>query len=199
MKRATLALLAALLLPALPAEAKFSSARVCGAHECSAVTFRDGHKLLVMEEPILHGVDVPPRGSEHWRPKPPSPPPEIAGWYRVTLCPGRCDADGAISLEVLPGAGYQYLGSNGWVRLDEPASRVYRAVTRGLEPIPGSRLAASDTTPPAEPAGAQPASTDDSTSPIPAWAWIALIAVVALAVPLSVRWLKRRPGAPSAP
>jgi hypothetical protein len=182
MRRALLALLAFVLVPAMPAEAKFSSARVCGADDCRMVTLDDGHKLLVIAEPVFRGADVSRPGSE--LAKPSSPPPAVSGWYRVTLCPGRCSASGARSMAVAPSAGYEYLGARGWVRLDQSAARVYGAVTRNLEPVPASG----------------PAPDDSAHNGFPAWAWIPIAAaVVGVAGLVTMRRLKRPAPSPSAP
>jgi hypothetical protein len=188
MRRAILASLAFLLLPALPAEAKFSAARVCGADDCRMVTFHDGDKLMVMQEPVIHGADVGRAGSA--RAKPSSPPPGDSGWYRVTLCPGSCSGD-ARSLPVAPAAGYQYLGARGWVQLDQRAARVYSDVTRNLNPLPASLLDDSSTAS-SRSLGEATSSESSGDGGIPTWGWIA-IALGAVVLGLgSVGWLRRR-------
>jgi hypothetical protein len=181
MRRVLLISLALLVLSAASAEAKFSSARVCGVDDCRMVTFNDDHKLLVMQEPVIRGADLSRPGSEVANPS--SPPPEDSGWYRVTFCPGRCSASGARSLMVAPSAGYEYLGARGWVRLDQSATRVYSEVTRDLKPIPA----------------AGPAPEVSGGAGFPAWAWIPIVAAVAVAGLVTMRRLKRRTPATPAP
>jgi hypothetical protein len=172
-------LLAFVIVPAMPAEAKFSSARVCGADDCRMVTLDDGHMLLVIAEPVFRGADVARPGSE--LAKPSAPPPAVSGWYRVTLCPGRCSASGARSMAVAPSAGYEYLGARGWMRIDQSAASVYGAVTRNLEPVPAS--------------GPAP---DSAQGGFPVWVWIPIVAAVAVAGLVTMRMLKRRARSPSA-
>jgi hypothetical protein len=132
-----------------------------------------------------------------------SKPPEASPWYRVTLCPGACDSRHAVTLKVLPAAGYEYLAPNeqfaqtGWAKLDEPAADVYRRVTTGLEPFRASRLLALHAEEPSSVPGEPPVSQGSSgQGGIPAWAWTA-IAVGAAALGLvSLRWLQRSRGAP---
>jgi hypothetical protein len=192
MRRLLLAALIALLVPALPAEAKFSAARVCGATDCHTVTFHDGNALIAIEKPVLEGI---PTFSD----TPTKMAPQVvegSGWYRVTLCPERCDSPDAQSLRVVPEAGYQHLPDTGWVKLSERADTVYRDVTRNLEPLSAARLVALDPTvvtrEPTSPTASHEGSEGEG---IPAWGWIAIGAgAVGLGL-LSMRWLRRRPPA----
>jgi hypothetical protein len=161
-----------LLAPAT-ATAKFSAARICGPGHCHTVTFDDGRTLINMEEAVLGGMDTTvasptsqPSGS---RPRGP--------WYRVTLCPERCDAGGAQSLRVFTATGYVQLQGGEWIELGDPALSAYRTAARGV--------------PPFEPASAtsDPPSSGDR---VPVWAWVAA-AVAATAVGLlSIYVLRRR-------
>lgn len=174
MKRATVLLLALLLVPAAHADAKFSSARVCGPSECREITLASGHSLATIQEAVIL-----PRTERL------STPPEAAPWYRVTLCPGRCDSPNAARFRVLPVGGYEYLppdqhlARKGWAKLDEPAADVYRRVTADLEPFPASGLLALGAVE-ADPAGG---------GGIPAWVWIAAAAGAAA---LAFHWLRSR-------
>jgi hypothetical protein len=188
MRRALLTLLAFLLLPALPAQAKFSAARVCGADDCRMVTFNDGDKLIVMGQPVFHGADVGRPGSD--LAKPSSPPPGGSGWYRVTLCPGSCGAGGARSLPVAPAAGDQYLGARGWVQLDQRAARVYSNVTRKLNPLPASLLDGSST-PSSRSVGEAASSEPSGDGGIPTWGWIGIALGAVVIGLLSVGWFRR--------
>ena len=179
MKRATVLLLALLLVPATQADAKFSSARVCGPSNCHEVALTAGHSSTIQEAAFL------PRAPRLQK------PPEAAPWYRVTLCPGRCDSPNASTLRVLPAGGYEYLAPRqrlarkGWAKLDEPAADVYRRITADLEPFPASHLVAIGAEAP-DPSG---------QGGIPAWVWIA-IATAAAAIGLcSLGWRRgsRRP------
>jgi hypothetical protein len=187
MRRASILLLALILVPAASADAKFSSARVCGPSDCREVTPADGDELLAMEAPFIGGVEVDSRGHEHRlsaQSKPTSEPPAATPWYRVTLCPGRCDSGSAPTLRVLPSAGYEDLGPNGWVILGERVANVYRSVTRGLQPFPASRLSSLD------PAASSSSQGDASGhGGIPAWTWITVAAVAAALSAL--RWMRR--------
>src|SRR5215211_5047430 len=130
MRRASVLLLALVLVPASAAEAKFSTARICGASDCTRVTLASGHQLTAMEE-------IAWRAESQLGAKPPAAAP----WYRVTLCPGRCDSNDALALKVLPGVGYAYLPPvswdhvvggtypprNGWARIDRHDVAAYRA------------------------------------------------------------------------
>jgi hypothetical protein len=191
MRRVLTGALTLLLLSAIPAEAKFSAARVCGATDCRTVSSRDGRKLVVMQEPV---VIRGPRVSRPGGPaaKPSSLPAEIAGWYRVILCPGSCEAKDARSLLVAPDAGYEYLGAGGWVPLDDRGVRVYRAVTRGLDPFPVSRLLAGNAAG-ASQAAAETASAEPPSDGIPTWAWVAISAVAIALGALATVWLRRGP------
>ena len=168
MKRATVLFLALLLVPVVQADAKFSSARVCGPSDCREITLASGRSLATIQEAVI----LP-------RAKPLSTPPEAAPWYRVTLCTGRCDSPDAASFRVLPADGSEYLpprqrlARDGWARLGEPVADVYRRVTAGLDPFPASGLLALGAT---EPTSADGASDQAGT---PAWAWIAIAALAA--------------------
>lgn len=182
MKRATVLLLALLLVPAAQADAKFSSARVCGPSDCREVTLSDGRSLAAIQEAVI----LP-------RAEPVSTPPEAAPWYRVTLCPGRCDSPNAVRFRVLPAGGYEYLPSRQhlarqeWAKLDEPAADVYRRVTADLEPFPASGLLALGAVKP-DPAGG---------GGIPAWVWIAVAAGAAALALRLLRSLRRSQRSPS--
>jgi hypothetical protein len=189
MKRTTVLLLALLLVPAAQANAKFSSASVCGPSSCRDVRLGAGNAdntLLTMTEAAL---STPSQLT--------SKPPETSPWYRVTLGPG--DSGHALTLKVLPTSGYQYLPPKeqgpwqGWAKLDEPAARAYRSVTKGLEPLPPSRLVALG--------AAEPSSVPDkdlgSRLGISAWAWTAVAAATAALGFLSLRWLQRSRRSPS--
>jgi hypothetical protein len=187
MKRATVLLLALLLVPAARADAKFSSARVCGPSDCREVAVTAGHTVVTMMEAAL----AKPSGLS-------SKPPEVSPWYRVTLCPGACDSRHAVTLKVQPAAGYEYLAPNeqfaqtGWAKLDEPAADVYRRVTTGLEPFRASRLLALRAEEPNSVLGEDPVSQGPSGhGGIPAWAWIAIAAAAGALALLSRRWLQR--------
>ena len=82
MKRATVLILALLLVPAAGADAKFSSARVCGPSDCREVTLDEGHTLLTMGEAAFST-----------RSRLASKPPEASPWYRVTLYGLRLSTD----------------------------------------------------------------------------------------------------------
>ena len=113
MKRAAVLLLALLLVPAAQADAKFSSARVCGPSDCRDVGLATGHSVLTITEAAFST-----------RSRLTSKPPDAAPWYRVTLCPGRCGLDGAFALKVLPSVGYEYVPPReegqrkGWAKLE---------------------------------------------------------------------------------
>jgi hypothetical protein len=69
MKRASALLVALLLVPVASAEAKFSSARVCGPSDCRKVTLASGHELLTMERVAFsagsaQSLPRPPRGTQ---------------------------------------------------------------------------------------------------------------------------------------
>jgi hypothetical protein len=178
MKCGTVLLPALLLVFAAHADAKFSSARVCGPSDCREVTLASGQSLAIIQEAAL----LP-------RSQPISKPPEAAPWYRVTLCPGRCDSPSAPALRVLPAGGYQYLAPEkhlarkGWTKLDEPAANVYRRVTKGLEPFPASGLI------PLGAVASDPAHGDG----FPRWGWVLIAGAIAALTLLALRWL-RRPG-----
>ena len=179
MKRATVLFLGLLLLPAAQAEAKFSSARICGPSDCREVTFASGRSLATIQEAV-----VLPRA------EPLSTPPDAAPWYHVTLCPGRCDSPNAATFRVLPANGSEYLpprqhlARKGWAKLDEPAAAVYRRVTADLESFPASGLLAL--------AAAEPSAASGSSGlgGMPAWAWIAIAAAAAALALLSLQWLR---------
>jgi hypothetical protein len=173
MKRATVLLLALMLVPAAGAAAKFSSARVCGLSDCRAVDVTADRTLLpILETAFSRGPAFTAK------------PPEASPWYRVTLCPFRCSSRDAITLKVLPTAGYEYAWRGweqrrrGWAKLDEPAADVYRRVTSGLEPFPASHLVAI---------GAE-APDPSSQGGAPTWAWVAIGAVVAVLGISSLGW-----------
>jgi hypothetical protein len=176
MKRATVLLLALLLVLAAGADAKFSSARVCGPSDCREVTLAAGQTVVTMMEAAL---STPPGLS--------SKPPEASAWYRVTLCPGACDSRHAVTLKVLPATGYEYLAPHeqfaqaGWAKLDDPAADVYRRVTKNLEPFPASGLIALGAEEPDSP----------GQEGIPAWAWVAMAAAPAVLGFVSLGWFQR--------
>ena len=179
MKRATVLILALLLVPAAGADAKFGSARVCGRSDCREVTLDEGHTLLTIEEAAFSA-----------RSRLTSNAPEASPWYRVTLGPGqsrRVHGQGSAGQRVRVPAAQGAAGRGGagpsWTNT---ATDVYRRVTTGLEPFPASRLVAFGA---AEP---NPAPGEDSGSPIhiPAWGWIAIAAAAAVLARLSVRWLR---------
>jgi hypothetical protein len=176
MKRAIVLILALLLVPAAQADAKFSSARVCGPSDCREVHVTAERTLLPMVQAAFS------RGPGFT-----SKPPEASPWYRVTLCPFRCDSRDAITLKVLPTAGYEYAWRGwakqrrGWAKLDEPAADVYRRVTTDLAPFPASGLIALGAVEP-DPA---------SQGGIPAWAWIAITGGTAALALISLGWLRR--------
>jgi hypothetical protein len=182
MKRATILLLALMLVPAARADAKFSSARVCGPSDCREVDLTAGHTVLAIGEAAFS-----PQSQLT------SKPPEAFPWYRVTLCPGPCESRNAFTLKVLPAAGYEYLPPKeegprkGWAKLDQQAADVYRSVTKGLEPFAALRLVALG----AEDPGS---SGQEGTQ---GWAWIAIPAAAATFALLSLRWLRRPPRSPS--
>jgi hypothetical protein len=187
MKRAIVLLLALLLVPAARADAKFSSARVCGASDCREVAVTAGHTVVTMMEAA---VSTPLRLN--------SKPPEASPWYRVTLCPGQCDSPHALTLKILPAGGYEYLAPNeqltrkGWAELDEPAAEVYRRVTKGLEPFPASRLLALGAKEPNSVPSEDPVSQGPSDQGgIPAGAWTAIAMAAAALALISLRWLQR--------
>src|SRR4051812_50085829 len=66
----------ALLAVAPAAQAKFSSARVCGPADCAKVTFADGNELAAVEEAYFGGVDATGAhvGRRVTRPAPRPPP-----------------------------------------------------------------------------------------------------------------------------
>jgi hypothetical protein len=183
MKRAIVLLLALLLVPAARADAKFSSARVCGASDCREVAVTAGHTVVTMMEAAFST-----------RSRLTSKPPEASVWYEVTLCPGSCESPNAFTLKALPASGYEYLSPNeqgprkGWAKLDQHAADVYRRVTTDLEPFPASRLVALGATEPGEDSGSRGASGQGG---IPAWAWIAIAAAAGALALLSRRWLQR--------
>jgi hypothetical protein len=192
MKRTIVLLFALVLVPAASAQAKFSSARVCGPSDCREV-IAGGDTLVTMMEAAIST-----------RSRITSKPPEASPWYRVTLCPGPCDSPRALTLKVLPTSGYEYLPPKpqgpreGWAKLDEGAAGVYRSVTSGLEPFPTSRLitlgAAEPSSGPAEDPGPRGGSDQGG---LPAWAWIAIAAAAAAVVLLSLRSLQRLWRSPS--
>jgi hypothetical protein len=187
MRRVLLTSLVLLLLAAVPAEAKFSSARVCGAHDCRTVALQH-RDTTALQEPLIRRLQDGTGRSE------PPPRTQVAsGWYRVTFCPGPCGAAGAESLRVLPAAGFARMEHGGWRKLPERAARAYDRVTRGLDPLPPSRLIALDPGTvgqlPADPVASHEAPAGGG---IPPWAWIAIPAgVVALSL-VALRWLARR-------
>ena len=179
MRRATILLLALLLVPVARADAKFSSARVCGPSDCRAVGLNAGHTVLTIGEAAFST-----------RSRLTSKPPEASPWYRVTLCPGPCDSRNAFTLKVLPATGYEYLPPKeegprkGWAKLDQHAADVYRSVTAGLEPFPAP--------------GDEPNSGEASgQGGFPVWAWIMIAAAGTLAL-VSIQWLRRARHPPSA-
>jgi hypothetical protein len=193
MKRATLLFFALLLVPAPSADAKFSSARVCGPSDCREVGLTADRTLLTMMEAAFST-------RSRLSPK----PPEASPWYRVTLCPGSCDSRHALTLKVLPTAGYEYMPGRGakprrgWAKLDEHAAGVYRSVTTGLEPFSASSLLALGATEPTSVPGEDPGSRGASSQGgIPAWAWIAISATAAALALLFLRRLQRWRRSPS--
>jgi hypothetical protein len=190
MKRATVLLLAVLLVPAARADAKFSSARVCGPSDCREVDLTAEPTLLpLMEAAFARGPGFT------------SKPPEASPWYRVTLCPGRCDSRHALTLKVLPTAGYEYAWrgwakrQRGWAKLDEHAAAVYRRVTTGLESFPASRLVALGAAEPSSVPGEDSGSGGEGG--IPTWAWVAIAAAAPALALLSLRLLQRSRRSPS--
>jgi hypothetical protein len=193
MKRATILFFALLLVPAAQADAKFSSARVCGPSGCREVGLTAGHTVLTMGEAAFST-----------RSRLTSKTPEASPWYRVRLCPGRCASRHALTLKVLPTAGYEYVtrkahaARRGWAKLDEHAADVYRSVTTGLEPYPASSLLALGATEPTSVPGEDPGSRGASSQGgIPAWAWIAISATAAALALLFLRRLQRLRRSPS--
>jgi hypothetical protein len=189
MRRATILLLVLLLVPVARADAKFSSARVCGPSDCREVALTEGHTLLTMMEAAFST-----------RSRLTSKPPEASPWYRVTLCPGPCESPNAFTLKALPASGHEYLPPKeqgprkGWAKLDQHAADVYRRATTDLEPFPASRLVALGATEPGEDSGSQGASDQGG---IPAWAWIVIASAGTLAL-VSLGWLRRARRPPSA-
>jgi hypothetical protein len=193
MRRVTVLLLALLLVPAARADAKFSSARVCGASDCREVAVTTGHTVVTMMEAAFST-----------RSRLTSKPPEASAWYEVTLCPGPCESPNAFTLKALPASGYEYLPPKeqgprkGWAKLDQHAADVYRSVTTGLEPFPASRLLALGATEPSSVPGEHSSSRGASgQGGIPAWAWIAIAAAAVALALLSRRWLQRSRRSPS--
>jgi hypothetical protein len=194
MKRASALLLGLLLLPAASAEAKFSAARVCGPLDCRDVTLVADRKLLAMEKVAFSAESR--LGAR---------PPQASPWYRVTLCPGSCDARGALAFKVLPSAGYAYLPPsgwdhvtgdtypprNGWAKIGEDGTDAFRGVTRDLGSFPASRLVAlgaTDPSPGPDESGSTGTSGDEA---IPAWGWIAIASAIAAGA-LAVLVMRRR-------
>ena len=165
MKRAILAVLALSLVFPAAAAAKFSAARVCGPTDCRTVTLDDGRTLLRMEEPVILK-----------RERVASPSPRGAS-YRVTLCPGRCDASGAISLRVFPDARYAQIDHRGAFRLSDDSLTAYRTATRGL--------------PPNQPAS-QESGPGGGGGSMPAWGGAALAAATLGLALLSIRLIRSR-------
>jgi hypothetical protein len=192
MRRVTVLLLTLLLVPAARADAKFSSARVCGPSDCREVAIAEGHTLLTMMEAAFSA-----------RSQLTSNPPEASPWYRVTLCPGPCESPNAFTLKALPASGHEYLPPQeqgprkGWAKLDRQAADVYRRVTTDLEPFPASRLAALGAAEPSSVPGEDSGSSGTSDQGvIPAWAWIAIAAATAVLGLIYLRGLQRSRGTP---
>jgi hypothetical protein len=188
MRRMSVLLVALVLVPAASADAKFSAARVCGRIDCRQVSFAAGHQLLALERVAFSAESR--LGAK---------PPHASPWYRVTLCPGRCDSRRALALKVLRSTGYAYLPPRewdhvigdtypprkGWAKMGEHGADAYRSVTRGLGPFPASRLLRLGAEPGSGPAE-EPGSGTSSHGGIPAWGWVAIIAAATLAL-LSLR------------
>lgn len=175
----SLLVVAVALAMAASAEAKFSAARVCGVEECSKVTLLDNERLIAMEE-IVWKAEVR-LGAK---------PPVAAPWYRVTMCPGNCDSRSALTLRVLPSAGYAFLPSKvwhrvtgatyppqkAWARLDDGMVAPYRRATNGLEPYPAKGLVAFGASAPSRAPTSGGAVSDGGP---PTWVWAAIAALAA--------------------
>ena len=169
------------------AEAKFSSARICGRSDCRVLTVTDrasARRLTAIEAAVLGGSI----SNRHGGVRPASPgthpahrAPVAAPWYRVTLCAGRCSGRYSGTLLVLPRPGYEYLGragggkpwpGAGWLALGDRAAAVYRRITAGLRPLPVSRLRPVSAAVPAGSGGWS----------MPVWGWTAFALAVAAAL-----------------
>ena len=124
-------LLGLVVVPA-PAHAKEVQAlSLCGAADCVGAR---GDELSTT---IIEGAP------------PTSPPHEPEPWYRARVTIGGGGHHESFRLIVLPRSGYLGgLGTAGyaddWMRINDRAAAVYRRLSRGLEPFPGSRLAIGD-------------------------------------------------------
>ena len=178
MKRATVLLLALLLVPAARADAKFSSARVCGPSDCREVDLDGGAHALAHRGSRLprgapahveasRGVPLVPGDAGHQATRATRSRSRFCRPPDTSTCPPRRRGRG-----------------EGWAKLDQHATDVYRRVTTGLEPFPASRLIALG----AEDPGSRDASGDAG---LPAWTWIAIAAAAAVPAFLTLRRLRR--------
>jgi hypothetical protein len=181
MKRVALCLFL-VLVPAGGAAAKeLESAKVCGASDCRTIT---DHKALIA---LVEG-DLPVS------------PPDPSAFYRVAV---RVRGDGEIAtlrVVIVPSLGLMRGGTpaDGYTWMPVPAEslRLQRRMTRGLEPLPASKLRGLEprkarvdevVLPPAEP---EPEPTASSL----AWPWILSALGGAAVLALAVSRLRRRPG-----
>jgi hypothetical protein len=176
-----LCLVMPLVLAGEAAAKKVVSAKVCGASDCRTV--KDHEALLALSE-----------GGT------PTDPPGAVAFYRVQLT-GVGDGERfSFPIVIAPDAGLMRGGTEAegytWMPVSDRAVREFREITRGLEPVPPTKLAGLD--PPEArvdevvlPPATDPAPADGA----PVWPWV-LGAVAALGlVVLLLRW-RRRLGSP---
>jgi hypothetical protein len=179
MKRLTacLALVVPLVLAGGAAAKELESAKVCGASECRTVT--DRAALIALME-----------GGT------PTDPPAPHAFYRAEL---RVRGDGEIAtypVVILPDAGLMRGGSAAdgysWMPVPAKSARLYRRITRGLEPLPAAKLRGlRPWKPRVDEVVLPPAEPDPTTSSL-AWPWIVSALAAAAVLVVAVGRLRRR-------
>jgi hypothetical protein len=173
-----LALVLPLVLAGGAAAKEAVSAKVCGASDCRTV--KDRKALLA----LMHGGV-------------PVDPPDASPFYRAELT---VRGDGELftfPVVIVPSKGLLRGGTEAegytWMPVPAKAVRVYRRVTRGLEPLPATKLAGlTPRKARVDEVVLPPRQLEPTTSSL-AWPWIVSALGAAAVVALAVTRLRRRP------
>jgi hypothetical protein len=173
-----LVLVLALALPAGAAAKEIESAEVCGASDCRSVT---EHRSLVALS----------------RAGPPAEPPKATAFFRVRLTMRGDGERATFPVAIVPAARLLRDGNTAdgyrWFRVPASVVREYRRITRGLEPVPASKL--SGLSPPkarVDEVVLPPEEPETTTSSL-AWPWIVSGLAGAAVLLLAVGRLRHRP------
>jgi hypothetical protein len=180
MKRLTpcLVLVLALALAGGAAAKEIESAKVCGASDCRTVT---EHKALVALS----------RGG------PPADPPDAAAFFRVQLTMRGDGERATFPVAIVPAARLLRDGNTAdgyrWFHVPAGVVREYRRITRGLEPLPASKLRGLSPRKARVDEVVLPPEQPEPTTSSLAWPWIVSGLAGAAVLLLAVGRLRRRP------